>query len=105
MTIYLLFLKHPFGIEMRNIEDYRKEIDEIYRFICPTRKSDSTIEKTVLNLSSIENSPYLNGIISKTNTELRIKIPSSIIDDYLIQGERGGVYSVGLDRNLISINI
>lgn len=104
MTIYLLFLKHPYGIEMRNIEDYRKEIDEIYRFICPTRKSESIIEKTVLNLSSIENSSYLNGIISNIQKELRNKIPSSIIDDYLIQGERGGSYKVNLKRDLVDLH-
>jgi hypothetical protein len=104
LTMYLLFLSHPKGLEIRDIENYRNEIDEIYRSICPSKKSDENIEKTVLKLSSIENISYLNEIISRTNKELRNKIPDTIIEDYLIKGTRGGVYSVGLDRSLVSLH-
>jgi hypothetical protein len=104
LTVYLLFLRHPEGLEMRDIENYRNEIDEIYRSVCPSKKSDENIEKTVLKLSSFENITYLNEVISRINKELKNKIPSSIIDLYIIKGERGGVYSVGLDRKLVAID-
>ncbi len=104
MTVFMLFLRHPEGLEMRDIEDYRNEIDAIYRKVCPSKKSDEIIEKTVKNLSSVLNSSHLNGIISNINKELKNKIPSSILDQYIIKGERGGVYSVGLDRKLVAID-
>lgn len=101
-TIYILFLKHPEGIALRNISDHRAELEDIYSMVMPGRSEERTTEAIDNLIDPMNNT--LNEYISK----IKRCFKTCIIDDelankYCITGKRGKPYSIALDPALITL--
>lgn len=104
-TLYILFLKRRKqggGIVLRDIDEYRDEIMDIYGMVKPGA-SDDRVEQTVNNLCD-PMGDSLNQMISRINRCIK-----SVISDkehakqYTIRGNRGGAYAIALDPELIEL--
>lgn len=101
-TIYILFLNHPEGIELRNISDYREEIEDIYTVVMPGRNE----EKAKQSINNLLN-PFANTL-NETISKIKRCFNSCIINkeiarNYYITGKRGEKYRVPLDPSLITL--
>ncbi len=101
-SIYILFLKHPEGIALRDIADYRADLENIYAVVMPGRNEEKA-QATINNLVD-PTSNTLNEYLSK----IKRCFKSCIIDDeladkYCITGKRGEPYRVNLDPALITL--
>jgi hypothetical protein len=102
-TLYILFLKlrqQGMGIVLRNIDDYRDEIKDIYGLVKPGA-NESRVELSISNLCD-PLSDSLNQMISRVNRCIRNVIADkSQASQYTIGGSRGEAYSISLDPELI----
>ena len=105
-TLYILFMKRRVqengGFELRNIDQYRDEIVDIYCLVKPGA-NEERVCRSVDNLCD----PYsnaLNETISKVNGFIKKCIPDrSLQQQYLITGVRGGEYAIGLSPEMMSL--
>lgn len=99
-TIYILFMLHPEGIILKNIGDYRSEIENIYNIILPAR-DDAQFRKSIDSLVN----PIDGSLAQKISCIKRVVcntiLDSSISHKYYIDGERGYKYHIGLDSDMI----
>ena len=105
-TLYILFMKHRVlsgkGIVLKNIDEYRDEIFEIYRLVKPGA-NERNVEESVNNLCD-PLSDSLNQKISKANRCVRNVITDKeLAKQYTITGPRGGEYSIGLAPELMTL--
>ncbi len=105
-TLYILFMKHRVlsgkGIVLKNIDEYRDEIIEIYRLVKPGA-NERNVEESVNNLCN-PLSDSLNQKISKANRCVRnIITDKELAKLYTITGPRGGEYSIGLAPELMTL--
>lgn len=74
-AVYLLFLRHPEGIEFKLLSDYREELLDIYRHIAP-QMDRTAMEESVARLTN----PLDNSLNEKCS---RIKaVFFSMMDEY-----------------------
>lgn len=98
-AVYLLFLRHPEGINFKDLPDYREELTRLYGKIRPWGL-------TYRALQSIEDvtNPVLNSINEKC---ARIRkafvtmLDSSVAEYYYIKGSRGQAKRIALPPELI----
>lgn len=99
-SVYLLFLKHPEGINFKDLPDYREELTKIYNKVRPWGLSDRAIQ----SIEDVTN-PLLNFINEKC---ARIRkafvtmLDSSVADQYYIKGTRGKAKRISLPRELVA---
>lgn len=105
-TLYILFMKHRVmgldGFELKNIDQYRDEMVNIYSLVKPGA-DDDRVRRTVDNLCDpFSNS--LNEAISRANGFIRkCIVDKNLQKQYLILGARGGKYSIGLSPEMIAL--
>ncbi len=96
-TVLLLFLRHPEGIPLKDIVDYREELAAFYRRV--SRSSEPVeIEKRVLHILDLFNNE-LNVNIARVN-----KAVAELVDDaeiYRIDGPAGQPKRIPLDRKWV----
>ena len=104
-TLYILFMKvhkQGGGIVLKNMDEYRDEIMDIYGLVKPGA-SNSRVSRSIDNLCD----PFgdsLNQTISRINRCIRNVITDKeLAQGYIITGQRGEPYSIGLDPSLISL--
>ena len=95
-AILLLFLRHPEGIVLKEIGDYRAELTALYRRLC---KSDVPGEAEgrvgrILDLFSNE----LNVNISRVNAAMNALAAKGQEPLYRVEGAAGTPKSIRLDR-------
>lgn len=105
-TLYILFLKQRklgiAGIVLKNIDEYRDEILDIYSMVKPGA-SHHRVERTVDNLCD-PLSDSLNQTISRINRCVRNVITDKeLAKDYCITGERGQEYGILLDPQYLEL--
>ena len=98
-ALYILYLKHPEGIRLKELSDYKKEIAQIYSRIA-RYDNPNTIEESIDNL--------LNPLRNTANENIcRIKsaffrhLDPSEAEPYLIIGPQGEKKAIKLDRSLV----
>ena len=101
-AIYILFLKNPEGIALRDIGDHRAELEDIYSIVMPGRSEEKAKEAIDNLLDPMSNT--LNEYISK----IKRCFKSCIIDEelasnYFITGKKGEPYRIALDSLLITL--
>lgn len=99
-SVYLLFLKHPEGINFKDLPDYRKELADIYNKVRPLGLTDRALQ----SIEDVTN-PLLNSINEKCARIRRIfvsMLDSSVAEQYSIKGPRGKNKSVALPRELVT---
>ena len=98
-AVFLLFLKHPEGINFKDLPDYREELTRIYDKIRPWGLTDRALQ----SIEDVTN-PMLNSINEKC---ARIRkafvsiLDSSVAEYYCIKGKRGQIKRIALPPELI----
>lgn len=101
-TLYFLFLKHPEGIELRNLGDYRDELEEIYAMVMPNRRDDLAKQAIDRLLDPTENT--VNEKLSRIKRCFLNKIlDKDMAEPYFVSGSRGGRYGVKLSPEQIHL--
>lgn len=102
-ALYLLFLNHPEGIRMKEIEDYKEEYRQLF-FKVTDRSNTDWMRDSVERLISVCNPNALNVKKSQCDKQLRETIPEeSLRKHYEIEVIRGEPHKINLDRSLVSI--
>lgn len=99
-AVYLLFLKHPEGINFKGLPDYREELTRIYDKVRPWGLSDRAFQ----SIEDVTN-PLLNSINEKCTRIRKVFtsiIDSSIAEQYYIKGKRGEPKKISLPRELVT---
>jgi len=97
--VYILFLKHPEGIRLKEISNYKAELQTIYSKISST--SDLIkITQRIEELTSIAKNS-LNEKISKLNKIFKDELGDKIATHYQINGNAGQSYKINLEKVLI----
>lgn len=99
-AIYFLYLRYPEGIIYKHMQDYYKELLNIYKQLRPgtdEARLNLTITKVVNPLGNA-----LNENIARIRKAFVEKFDEHLANNYIITGERGSQYSIPLDRELIT---
>ena len=105
-TLYILFMKNRLqggsGIVLKNIDEYRDEIIDIYGLVKPGANEDRVV-MTVSNLCDPSND-YLHQTISRINRCIRtVMTDKTLAQDYCITGSRGEPYGIALDPQYLEL--
>jgi len=98
-SVFLLFLRHPEGITLKDMWDYRDELRSLYSRVSRSDDRD-LIEKRMANLLDLC-SNELNVNISRVNSALAALIDSTQLQSYTISGRHGAPKSISMDRSLV----
>jgi len=97
--VYILFLHHPEGIRLKEISNYKSELESIYSKISSTSDLNK-IKQRIEELTSItKNSLYEK--ISKLNKIFKDVLGDKIALHYQIIGNAGQFYKINLEKELI----
>ena len=98
-TVLLLFLRHPEGILLKQIGDYRREMESYYRRL--NRSSNpAAVQQRICRIVDIFNND-LNVNISRINTAITALVDGPAGQLYQIRGTAGTPKSIPLDRSLV----
>lgn len=101
-TVYILFLCHPEGIRLKDIAEYVGELTEIYSMVKPGA-SEELARASVADLVD----PWSDSLqqkLSLTRRAIRRHIlDERLAEQYLIKGNRGDLYRVQLEPELIQL--
>ena len=105
-TIYILFMKHRMqsgnGIILKNIDEYRDEIIDIYSMVKPGA-NEARVKESINKLCN-PLSESLNQAISRANRCIRnVVTDKELAKQFIISGSRGGEYSINLDPELMTL--
>ena len=101
-TIYILFLSHPEGIILKQFDNYRKEIENIYLLIKPGG-DDNRMKSTIDDLCD-PTSDSLRQKLSKINRIVKNAILNpELASHYVIDGTKGSAYKISLDSAQVSL--
>ncbi len=101
-AIYILFLKHPEGIALRDISDHRADLENIYSMVMPGRNEEKAREAIDNLLDPMNNT--LNEYISKIKRCFKLCIiDDQLASNYIITGKRGEPYRITLAPSLITL--
>lgn len=98
-SVYLLFLKHPEGINFKDMPDYREELARIYDRVRPWGLTDRAMQ----SIEDVTN-PLLNSINEKCARIRKVfasMLDRSIAEEYYIKGVRGRTKKISLPRELV----
>lgn len=84
-AMYLLFLKHPEGINLTDFRSYKEELFNIYKCIS-YQTSLAKMQQAVHNLAASKSEVYRQ--ISRIKHELHKKLPKQIAELYCIKGKK-----------------
>lgn len=98
-TLYLLYLAHPEGIMLNNIQDFRKEVEDYYFRFAVGDNVEAKIRAIDLLLNPMEGDRDI--VISRINSIIRNTVGDELAEFYIIKGERGGAKKIKLDRELV----
>ncbi len=98
-ALYLLFLRHPEGIALSEVQDYKPELKTLYERFC-THGSREQIDKAI-DLLANPAEDNMNTVLSRIKAKLLEAVGPSLLSFYVIDGERGGRKVVRLERELV----
>lgn len=97
-TLYIFFLNHPQGVRLADLHNYRDELWEIYSSISKATNLDSIKSSFELLLNPEDDNVF--QVLSRIRKKI-MKLLGECAKPYLINGERGGKYYIGEDKNLV----
>ena len=98
-TLFVLFLKHPEGILLKQRDTYRKELEKIYSTINPNTDRDD-IRARVARLVDLQDNSFSEKA-SVLNARLEELLPEGIASNYQIQGNNGCPRKIRLNPLLV----
>lgn len=99
-TLFFFYLKHPEGVALKCLSDYKGELCGIYSRLTG-RESVKDIEKSIIDMVD----PTSNSVhekCSRIKAAFKNKVSASTISDYVPSGIPGEPRFISLDRNLIT---
>jgi hypothetical protein len=105
IIIYLVFLAHPDGFRVQNFGDQPRDV--LYKIFSNVyvKKDDDEIDELISRYSDGMKVDLLYQNIARINRKLTKILPSTIVNKYLIKGERNGDYKISLNRELVDKTI
>ena len=101
-ALYILFLRHPEGIELRNIDAWRDELQQIYDIVMPGRDVDAG--ESIINNVVSPMSPTLLQNLSRIKRFFKTVImDDEVARQYYIDRRRGEAYRIALPRHLVTL--
>ncbi|MBQ8100467.1 MAG: hypothetical protein IJ169_04175 [Paludibacteraceae bacterium] len=100
-VVYLLFLRHPEGIRLKEIADYRDELRTLYLTLSP-RSDAEAMHNSIADLTNPA-SGSLNQKLSRITAAFRRLLPTDMAQHYIITGPRGEARRIILDRSLVCL--
>jgi len=100
-SVFILFLRHPEGIVLKDLPDHERELMIIYKIIS-NRENMENMEDSVKEICS----PYENSIhekLSRIRAAFVNKISESYAAFYYVAGNRGEKKQIKLDRTMVSL--
>lgn len=102
-TLYFLFLRHPEGIALADMNTYRGELESIYNLVMPNREEELA-RVTLDRLTDTYDNESLRQQLSKIKRIVKAKITNdSIAEKYYITGQRGCPYSIHVGSDMITL--
>lgn len=98
-TLYLLFLNHPAGIHLNELQDHKEELKNLYVRFCIQSEPEIIRSAIELLVSPVEND--MNVVLSRINRKIKEAVGESLVDFYSITGDRGARKRIKLDRELV----
>ncbi|MBR5703087.1 MAG: hypothetical protein IKX45_02425 [Bacteroidales bacterium] len=99
-ALFILFLRHPEGILLKQRDQYRQELEEIYAIICPNTAVDD-VKARVGRLVNLQDNSFSEKA-SVLNARLEDILPKGTADDYKIQGYNGHPRRIPVNPLLIN---
>lgn len=93
-ALFILFLRHPEGILLKQRDRYRQELEEIYAVICPNTAVED-IQTRIGRLVNLQDNSFSEKA-SVLNARLEELLPAGTAEDYKIQGYNGHPRRVSL---------
>lgn len=98
-TLFILFLKHPEGILLKQRDVFRAELEEIYSVISPNTDREY-VKARIARLVDLEDNSFSEKA-SVLNARLEELLPEGIAGDYQIQGYNGHPRKIRLNPLLV----
>ena len=98
-TLFILFLKHPEGILLKQRDCYRKELEDIYSTINPNTDRDD-VKARIARLVDLQDNSFSEKA-SVLNARLEELLPNGIAGQYQIQGYNGHPRKIRLNPLLV----
>lgn len=98
-ALFILFLRHPEGILLKQRDRYRHELEEIYAVICPNTAAED-IKERVGRLVNLQDNSFSEKA-SVLNARLEALLPAGMAQDYKIQGYNGHPRRIPLNPLLV----
>lgn len=99
-ALFILFLKHPEGILLKQRDLYQEELEEIYSVISPVLAKE-VVQDRVYRLVNIQDNSFSEKA-SVLNARLDDLLPKGTADCYKIQGYNGHPRRIPLNPLLVS---
>ena len=99
VTLYIFFLRHPEGVMLTMLANYRDELNTIYGALC-INGGRNEIKSRIDALTNITTNSASEKISKIKNAFIRALGPG-LAQHYYIQGQKGGDRFITLDRSLV----
>ena len=99
-ALYFLFLRHPEGLSIKDLPEHIEELLDLYQSLSG-RDDPQAMRKTIENLCD----PFQNNAnisLSRIKKAFCEAFSPLVARHYYVDGERGGLRSISLDRKLVS---
>ena len=101
-AVYIFFLRHPEGVALKVLCDYRDELTDIYARVLGQRTLTKRQQSSVDFLCDPLNNS-INEKLSRIRSAFRAVAHDSVANCYIIRGERGEKRSISLNEELIEL--
>ena len=98
-ALFILFLRHPEGILLKQRDRYRQELEEIYSVISPATALED-VKARVGRLVNLQDNSFSEKA-SVLNARLEALLPAGTAEDYKIQGYNGHPRRIALNPLLV----
>lgn len=98
-TLYFFFLKHPEGAVLKQLDQFREELLEIYTGMTGREDMDAVFD-TIARVTD----PFYSGrdaLMSRIRKAFRDIVGDPIAKKYYVNGKAGDVYTISLDRDYV----
>lgn len=99
-AVFLLYLRYPKGIRFKELCDYTKELEDIYKSISG-RIDLAAMHENIVNLTNSTMNNSINEKVSRVKRAFRNVVDDRIAKYYYIDGKQGEVKTIALDRSLV----
>ena len=86
-AVFILFLKHPEGILLKDRARFQKDLEDIYKVIAPDVDAEDR-RRRILKLTDLEDNAFSENL-SVLNATLERILPGSQVHNYKVQGNNG----------------